>query len=217
MNNCYLDGCPQGTKIKDDNLTLSYKICQLINNLPYIIVKTGELVDFCPISEILEKICKINYFFENNLQGITNNIEKIIYNNSLLENEEGLIYGNNITYQITTTKSKYKYKNISNIDFGECENILKNHYKIDYLLILKFDIKINDTTPSKVEYIVYDPKTKEKLNLSICHNKIKIESPLILDNYTLDLYKNLTELGYNIYNKYDSFYYNICNLFQLKF
>ena len=114
-----------------------------------------------PPHEILENTCKNFYIFEDNLEEIIDNIESIIYNDTLLGDEDIVILGNNIIYQIKTSNSTNKYNNISHIDFGECEEILKEHYNISYFLILKFDISISDKIPSKVEYNVYDPKIKK--------------------------------------------------------
>ena len=212
LNNCFKYGCPKGTIFNESSK--SYKIC-FLERAPYLIVSTGKLVDFCPVTQLLDKSCIIINIFGDLLGYITNNIENIIYNNTLLENEEKIIIGNNITYEITTTKKNNKnyYNNISFIDFGECENILKEYYNIEYLLVLKFDIKLNDFTPFKVEYKIYNPITKEKLDLSLCNNKITVEIPLIIDNYYLALYNDFYEIGYDIFNKNEPFYYDICITF----
>ena len=144
--------------------------------IPYIIHETGIIVNFYPPIEILENICRI--IFDDYLEEITNNIESIIFDDTLLGDEEIVIFGNNIDFQITKSYSDIKYNNVSQIDFGECEEILKKQYNIDYLLIFKFDIIINDTIPSKIEYNVYNPETKEKLNLSICENKNKYQNSI---------------------------------------
>ena len=54
-----------------------------------------------------------------------------------------IIDGNNVVYEVTKISTSNKYYNISSIDFGECENILKKHYNIDYLKVFKIDIKLN--------------------------------------------------------------------------
>ena len=110
---------------------------------------------------------------------------------------------------------KRKYNNISYIDFGECEAKLKQKHKINYLLILKFDIKLDDNSPTTVEYEVYNPYTKEKLDLSICRNeKINIEIPKILDEYSMILYQNISSFGYDVFNKNDPFYNEICTVYS---
>ena len=181
--------------------------------LPYEIIETKECVKNCEIDEFIDKKCKINYISENNLKSITDNLRKIIYksNNS---NYDVIIDGNNIIYEITTSEVKNDYNNISSIDFGECGKILKNHYSINYLIIFKSDIKMNDLYPIKVEYEVYSPEKKQKLNLSLCeNNKIDIYIPTSLDNYTNELYESISKYGYDIFNENSSFYKDLCTPF----
>jgi len=82
------------------------------------------------------------------------------------------------------------------------------------LIIIKFD-KINENLPNIVEYEVYDPITKNKLDLSICKNdKINIDIPITLDGHSVDLFLNFSSLGYDIFNKNDPFYNDICTIFS---
>ena len=66
---------------------------------------------------------KINCI-RNNILNRNINLSSIIY----LDNGDLLQINNGIIYQITTTENQknIKYNNISTIDFGECETILKN-------------------------------------------------------------------------------------------
>mgnify|MGYP006873008068 CR=1 FL=1 len=220
-DNCYKENCPYGTEIKYENENLSYYICEtqydIQYDIPYIIPETGITLSFCPPIDILESICLINYIFDDYLEEITDNIESIIFNDTLLGDEEIVIFGNNIVYQITTSDSVVEYNNVSHIDFGECEDILKEKYNISYLLILKYDITINETIPTKVEYNLYSPDSKEKLNLSFCENNINIKSPLKLDDNSLNLIMQLEKKGLNFFNKYDPFYYDICLQFRSEY
>ena len=209
----YIDCCPFGTQINENEYDFSNKMCQLLNKLPYIYSNSGELVNFCPVNDLINNKCKINNIFDNFLEEITENVENIIKNDILNENENILISSNNIVYQIKTSKIKNKYNNISNIYFGECETTLKQENNIDYFIILKIDIKINDIMPAKVEYEVFDPNTKEKLDLSVCHNKINIEVPLTLDNNSLELFQKFYDNGIDILNKHDPFYNDIFKIF----
>ena len=161
--------------------------------------------------------CIINYKIGNYLGNISRNVETIIYNESLLQNEQIIILGNNIVYEIITSYidiNKRNIYNLSYINFGECENLLKEFYNIDYLLIFKYEVQINKSHPIIVEYKVFNPKTKKPLDLSICNdNKILISAPLFLDNYFLDLYNNFSEKGIDVFNKNDNFYIDICKTF----
>ena len=181
--------------------------------LPYEIIETRECVKNCEIDEFIDKKCKINFISENNLKSITDNLRKIIYKSDSSDYDV-IIDGNNIIYEITTSEAKNDHNNVSSIDFGECGKLLKKHYSINYLLIFKSDIKMNEFNPTKVEYEVYSPETKQKLNLSLCeNNKIDIYVPTSLDNYTNDLFESISKYGYDIFNENSSFYKDLCTPF----
>ena len=78
----------------------------------------------------------------------------------------------------TTFNEKLNEKeNLTSIDLKECENILKNEYKIPYnnsLFIFKVTMKENGMKIPKIEYEVYYPFNNEKLillNLTLCKGK----------------------------------------------
>ena len=116
--------------------------------------------------------------------------EKDGFLNELIDNvinktEEDLIMEhNNIKYEITTTNSNNlsnEYKNISIINLGECEKILKKHNNIsenESLIILKRDIYKKGVSIPKLEYEVLDINIKKKLDLNVCKDtKIEILIP----------------------------------------
>jgi len=77
----------------------------------------------------------------------------------------------NIIYTITTPENQRnnKNKNVSTIDLGECENKLKEHYKIsdnETLFILKIDYFEKGLLIPIVEYEVY--YKNENLDLNYC-------------------------------------------------
>ena len=138
---------------------------------------------------------------KNSIDKVFDLFSKELKNMSII-NEE-IIEGEDITFQLTTTeKQKYYlknklYNNISSIDLGECEKILQEKYQIeDPLIIIKVDIKRNDTVSTQVEYQVFSPVTLEKLELSYCYNvKIDIYPPIDIDKKTYDLIKHLKDQG----------------------
>ena len=226
-NNCIT--CKENFEMKTNNNCLykfNYYFDNIINetiylladqlcpeNLPYEIVEIKECVETCTNNELINKQCKINYFSANNINLITSKIKSIL-KEKLDSDYNVIIDGNNIIYEITSTSINKDYYNVSKIDFGECENILKKYYSINYLLLFKYDIKINDSYPKAVEYEVYSPETREQLNLSLCKNtQIDIYVPINLDNYTKDLYNSMMQGGFDIFNKEDSFYKDICTPF----
>ena len=80
-------------------------------------------------------------------------------------------------------------KNISTIDLGDCEDILKDVYDIDKslpLIIFKIDYFSPDTLIPIIGYEIYRPITKEKLNLSHCEEiLIKLNIPVNIDESKL--------------------------------
>ena len=136
--------------------------------------------------------------------------------------KEVIIEGENVFYQITTTESQKNYMinndyyNISSIDLGECEKTLQSIYHIETpLIIVKADIKRDDTVSTQVEYQVINPNNYEVLDLKLCNNEdINIYPPVNLDQKTLDLFKYLKAQGYDLFDSNDKFYNDICSLFN---
>ena len=199
------------------DFTISPEKCLCEENLSYLLIKSNECINYCNIDQLLDKNCKIDCVSLNNYNSVKKNIESIIYKDNFTDNEEIVIVGNNVICDIITSKMDHKNKNISYIDFGDCETKLKQKNNIDYLLIVKFDVKLNDSSLTNVQYKVYDPTTKGELDLTICSDdKINIDIPMILVGQTRDLYQNFSSLGYDILNSEDPFYNDICTTFSSK-
>jgi len=139
-------------------------------------------------------------------------------NKSLNMNEDKIIKGEGVTFQITTTERQKNnpYNLISSIDLGECEEILKKIYKINEpLIILKVDIRRDEIISTQVEYQVFNPINLDRLNLSLCNNiKINIYTPVELDEEKYKLVKLLNEQGYDLFDSSNSFYTDICSPFS---
>jgi len=197
----------------DKNKKISEK-CICNEDFPYLLFPSQQCTNLCSVEQLMDQTCKIDCVSEESFKVLIQNIETMIKDDTFDDDKEIIIVGNNVICDITTTQTKQTYTNISYIDFGECETKLKQKYNINYLLILKFD-KINENSPTSIEYEVYDPTTKDKLDLSICNtDKISIDIPMTLDEHSLDLYKNFSSLGYDIFDKNDRFYNDICTKFS---
>ena len=122
---------------------ISPEKCLCGDGQSYFLLKNNECVNYCIIDQLLDKTCQIDCVFKNNYNSIIRNIKGIIHKENFTDNEEIIIQGNNIICDIITSQMEHKYKNISYIDFGECETKLKQKNNIDYLLIIKFDSKLN--------------------------------------------------------------------------
>ena len=144
-------------------------------------------------------------------------IKKAILNKNYTNNKNNtIIKTKNVIIQLSTleTQRNSDLPDISNIDFGECEKILKESNNIpstEELIVYKTDIKSQDLSSTYVMYEVYNPYTLDKLNLSVCSEvQISISVPVILNNNIEELYDSLSQSGYNIFDGNDSFYQDIC-------
>ena len=114
-----------------------------------------------------------------------------------------------ITISITSAlnQKNNNYTNISTINLGNCENILKEEFSVSNnsdLYILKIDNFISKLNTPKVEYEVYYSSLLEnnlkKADLSLCKNeKIEISIPVNLSSSEMDKY-----------NQSSGYYNDIC-------
>ena len=108
--------------------------------------------------------------------------------------------------------------NLSMIDIGKCEELLREQNVIDNqteLIILKFEKITNKASEKNVQYEIYAPNSSEKLDLSICRTtSIDLYIPITLSETTQNLYDDLSDQGYDLFNENDSFYQDICATFK---
>lgn len=129
-----------------------------------------------------------------------------------------LFKGNDTIFQLTTTENQKRANpnsETSIIHLGECEKIIKRNisYEDDPipLIILKIDIKKSGIKTKAVEYEVYNPYTRQKIDLDICSNeKITVFYPVELTDEETSLYENLKGQGYELFDANDSFYQEFC-------
>jgi len=144
-------------------------------------------------------------------------IYEILKNNITKNNQnKTLIETSNFIFQlISLEEQKANIKeNISYIDFGKCESILKKQTN-NLLIILKTDIKNDKHSSTYVQYEIYDSINGNKIDLKECQEmNIDIYIPTILDNNSLYLFNDLKNNGYNIFNLNDSFYNDICGTYK---
>ena len=156
-------------------------------------------------------------------------IEKI--NNEFLNNyqvgDESLeIKGeNNTVFQLTATDNEMKKftgsllnnNGLSIVDLGDCETSLKEYYGIDEdasLIIKKYE-QITISAERNVQYEVYHPVTKQKLNLSVCEkDTIDLYVPVQLNDKLIELYEDLQNSGYDLFNIDDPFYNDLCSPYK---
>ena len=153
---------------------------------------TSEIINFCP---------------DNGTKIFIEGEEKYAFQLTISENE------------IKTINGEYDNKyNLSAIDLGECEDLLRKENNIDnntQLIILKFEKMTNIVYEKNIQYEVFESKERKRLNLSICKNiYIGIYIPYTISEKTQNLYNDLQEYGYDLFDPYDSFYQDICTPYK---
>ena len=105
------------------------------------------------------------------------------------------------------------------IDLKDCEKLVRQAYNIDSsipLIFLKYEKTSALASVKDIQYEVYHPITFERLNLAKCSEKnldIEMALPLELDEETKKLYNSLKKEGYDLFDKDDDFYLDICTTF----
>ena len=179
----------------DTNITIPfdnyYNINNMLKEINKNISKDEEIKYY---DEILEKI-ELGFTSKD---FDTSNIDK--GKDEIIENEKVKISLTTVQNQ----KNNVNY-NISRIDLGECEYILREYYNISNnttLYMKKIDVKQEGYKIPKIEFDVYcklSGLNLEKLNLSICENtKINIYIPI-------DISENLDK-----FNSSSGYYNDIC-------
>ena len=190
----------------------------------YINVENKKCLKECSALDFFSNICMINYNNSSNnsnniIEAIDNMIKKIdeaIRNHSMDELLYNLTKGYkndlllkfyDMTFQITTSdnQNNNQYDNISTIILGKCEVILKDKHEIDpneTLIIFKVEYYKPNTLIPIIGYEIYNPESKQKLNLNYCKEELidlNISIPVSIDEDKL--FK---------YNPDDEYYINEC-------
>ena len=212
---CY-NKCPKGTHQINSSEFICEKdpiICP--ENIFFFSIEDNSCVQKCLSKYFFTNKCFINYYSMESINEIINIIESDIINHSMndlllnvIDNGKNdlLMNNDNIIYQITTlyNQNNKEYKNMSTINLGECENILKTIYNIkkeETLIIFKIEFYIKGLLIPIIAYDVFHPNTKKKLDLNHCkNNRINIYIPVSIDEN--EIYK---------YDPNSEYYNDICN------
>ena len=164
-------------------------------------ISTQECVRICPFNELKLNNCILNYRSEKKGQDETKIKNDILrnfemgftsqdFNTTNLENDEEEKYeydGMTITLTTSDNQKNNENNNMTTINLGECENLLRKEYNIpdeEYLYIKKIDVVQEGMKIPKVEFDVYAKLAGNnlvKLSLSVCKNvRMSISYPVIL-------------------------------------
>ena len=212
---CY-EKCPKNS---EPNKNIWY-YCEIICNEtnPFELIEEQKCVDFCSINDIKLNFCIKKYITETTesdtkiqdkiLESIESDFMSGNFDRTNIDkgNDE-VISEEKMTITLTTTKNQKenKNKNITIIELGNCEQLLRNAYKLseeDILYIKKIDVIQEGMKIPKIEFDVYYEKngTKlEKMDLSICSKtKVDFTIPLVIS-------ENIDKLNYS-----SGYYNDIC-------
>ena len=213
---CY-EQCPEGSMKIINNIVINEYFCKPIctEENPFEYIYTQECVKNCPIKDMKQNTCIQNYKNdkkdeelgsdnknkeENNkedtkaqdimLQNIETGFTSEDYDTSNLENgEDDVFEDEKMTVTLTTTQNQKdnSNNNMTIIDLGECEYLLRKEYNIpdnDLLYMKKIDVIQEGMKIPKVEYDVYSKLNGSrlvKLNLTICQNsKVSLSVPITI-------------------------------------
>ena len=177
--------------------------------------KTENNEEECFNKDILLNHCDVKLTNEQ-IKDMYNQLSRKISDGNYT-NENIILVANNIAFQLSTLEEQKNSDNplVSNIDLGECEQLLRNQEQLsseDELIVLKTDFKSEDYQKTYVQYEIYNPNSFKKINLTICQKvSISINTPIHLSSNLENLYDSLNKSGYNLFNSNDSFYNDICS------
>jgi len=187
---------PDSSFDNDSNIINTNEKYQCPNDFPYKLLNNAECVKECNATDFFNGICIVNNKDSTVKDDMIDNIRNELLNHTLDELLKDVINGKktdlitvqgNSIFTITTSDNQMnnKQKNESTIYLGECEYNLKQHYNISFnetLLIFKIDLFEDGSETRRVEYEIYNSKTKDKLDLFYCKDtKIKINIPAEID------------------------------------
>ena len=209
---------------QEDELNACYGSSFCPEEKPYVYTLSGECIESCRYSEFEKGECIIS-----NIAGGADDAVNIIRDkittlgdgifDYIKNNKSITMFGHNITIEITDTMRLEKYINnnilVSNfLDISECVANLKQQNSLtanQELIILKIDLRRNDTASTQIEYEIYNPYATpiETLDISQCKNLI-VKSPLWFDDDYKKKIKELYDKNINIFDIKEKFYSDLC-------
>ena len=198
LNDKYISECQKNTCIYQNE------------GIPDICLEQNENI------EIFNQICFYNY------SNVILNLKEITANNIKISYDMGITisgYNLNDDYFSDFESIVENNNNLTLIDIRECISLYKNAYNISddaniYIVIIDTPYKYSNETTNRFNFELYFENLTKIDNLDICKNiKIKIYSPITNDkNIDYNLINYFNQQGeYDIFNKNDKFYRDICS------
>ena len=154
----------------------------------------------CDVNDYLKNYCNIPMNISNIIEIIKNSIESKEINdllNDIINKGKNITKSiGKITLQLIEIENQKKDSNISLIDFGECEQILRDNYGLENssILLYKIDIPIEGYSTISVQYELYETYNYTLLNLDYCNkSSINIHVPVKINENEVDKYNPSSE------------------------
>ena len=208
----------------EKNSCLESSFCP--QSIPYVYNSTGECIEACRYSELIDEDCYISNILGGGMESLNNiNAEISLLGDDIMEkndlkrvNKSIVIYGNNITIEISDTQKLNNDINkndfVSELNITDCEYDLKNKINIPddmEIIVVKIDLRRNDTISTQVEYELFDPVAKSLIDLSSSTCKsIVYKSPIYVNDSYYKKIKEIHKEGYDIFFINNLFYSDIC-------
>ena len=211
LNKCY-SYCPMDTVVSETRDHFCDLSCPF--ERPFMLVSKIICVSNCSIMDRRDRECVTHYFGNRSYSEIQDRILNDInsqltnkkFNISLIKEGSIIINETDTIYEITTTKQKDSTLYTSSINFGECEESLKEQYfipKEDELYILKMDNYLEGFKSPIVDYELYYPLGNayilDVLDKTICEDL----------NIIISIPANLSG-DPELYNKNSAYYNDLC-------
>ena len=190
----------------DEKNNLCYKKC------PFYFIE-NKCIENCPISYLSNtnnECMKLNS--NDTLNEIRENLIDAAKSKINYENEENIIQ---VYY---SDEPPIKINNISSINLGECENRLRDEYKIknEKLIVVKVDTRKENSITNYVQYEIYT-ENGTKLDLNYCKDTpIIISYPLNPNAINLSTALLMHEKNIDVFNQNDPFFNDLCESYGEK-
>ena len=213
-NNICFEKCPGETLPSKSNNYACELECS--EDSPFEDLETLKCFANCSINDMFKGLCKINNENITLKKNLSENIINEILNNNLKELLEQIIKNNTdiiimdglSIHQITSLNNQIGEMNLSSIDFRECEDLLKNEYKInetEELIIYKIENYVEEYNIPIIEYVLFNQNGSERLNLNICNNiTVQYNIPVTINENQEYKYDPSSDFYNDECNKYSS-------------
>ena len=193
---CYNE-CPTGTSPSEKNKYLCEIKCP--KEKPYENLINHQCMEKCGINDRFNNKCKLNYISSETKdkdlsEKITENIlhgeMKEVISDVLKSKKTVVIENGEEAHLISALSSNLKRTDFSSIDFGSCEELIKNANGInkdEELLLYEVEHNIEGFNIPIIEYVLFNEDCTKKLNLDACNNvKIQYYIPIKINEEELD-------------------------------